>query len=144
MPAASHSVWIVVALSLAGCGPRHELGKVEGTVRAGGQPLANVLVTFLPEGSGDSAAPRSLAQTDAAGRYTLQTESQQQGAVIGKYRVLVEDLAILSAPRAADGTVLKRPPVRFSAIYSDVLGTPLVVDVKSGPQTIDIDLSPGP
>lgn len=131
-------------MALAGCGTRHEFGKVEGTVRAGGQALANVVVTFLPEKPGDSATPRSLAQTDAAGRYALRTESQQEGAVIGKHRVVVEDLAILAAPRAADGTVLKRPPVRFSSSYTDVLRTPLIVVVKSGSQTIDFDLSPGP
>jgi hypothetical protein len=142
MPAASHSVWIVAAALFAGCGPRHELAKVEGTVRAGGQPLANVVVTFLPESAGDADVPRSVAQTDAAGRFALRTELQQEGAVVGKHRVVVEDLAINSAPRSSDGTVLKRPPARFSASYSDLLRTPLMVEVKRGEQTIDLKLTP--
>jgi hypothetical protein len=59
---------------------------------------------------------------------------------VGKHRVTIEDLAMLSAPRSPDGTVLKRPPVRFSPNYADPLRTPLVHEVKAGTQTIDLDL----
>jgi len=86
--------------------------------------------------------PAGVAQTDEQGRYRLQTEMQESGAVVAKHRVTVEDLAILSAPRSPDGTVLKRSPVRFSSSYSDPLRTPLVREVKSGKQAIDLDLTP--
>lgn len=137
------SLSIAALLFLAGCGRGYHLGQVEGAVRAGGKPLGNVVVTFIPESTGDQALPRSLAQSNEAGRYTLQIETQGAGAVVGKHRVVVEDLAILNAPRAPDGTVLKRPHVRFSARYSDPLGTPLLVEVKAGLQTIDLELGSG-
>jgi hypothetical protein len=129
----------MVALAfLAGCGWRAELGQVEGTVRVkGGQPLAGVVVTFVPEAEG---APRSLAQSGADGRYILKTEDGRHGAHVGKHRVTVEDLSILSAPRSPDGTVLKRPPQRFSTDYADPLRTPLQFDVKPEAQTIDLEL----
>src|SRR5262245_53270759 len=138
-----HSPLIVFAL-LAGCGQRAQLGTVEGTVRAGGKPLAGVVVRFHPEAKGASAAVRSVAQSDADGRYRLQTEDGQSGAVVGKHRVTVEDLAILSAPRSPDGTVLQRPPVRFSPSYSDPLRSPLTFEVQMEPQKIDIELKAGP
>jgi hypothetical protein len=58
--------------------------------------------------------------------------------------VVVQDLAMQKASRSADGTVLKLPPVRFSADYGDPLRTPLVVEVREGEQTIDLELKAGP
>lgn len=144
MPATLRCLWIAAAVVLAGCGSQRELGEVEGIVRAGGQPLAGVLITFVPETAPGNAAPRSLSQTDAKGRYVLRTESQREGAVVGKHRVVVEDLAILLAPRSPDGTVVKRPPVRVSARYTDPLRTPLLVEVKPGSQAINLDLVSSP
>jgi len=57
-----------------------------------------------------------------------------------RHKVVVEDLAIYQAPRAADGTVLALLPVRFAAAYADPLRSPLAHEVQSGEQTIDLDL----
>src|SRR5262245_9570013 len=132
----------LAVLLLSGCRDGVQLGHVDGTVRAGGKPLPNVVVRFVPDQSSEVKLPQSVAQADEQGRYRLQTENQQAGAVVGRHRVTVEDLAILSAPRSPDGTVLQRPSVRFSANYSDPLRTPLTRDVKPGAQTLDLDLSP--
>lgn len=134
------SLMVLLPFTL-GCGSRSELGQVEGTIRAGGQPLANVVVTFVPNFAGPGATLRSQAQSDDKGHYQLRTESQLAGAVVGKHKVTVEDLAILSAPRSPDGTVLKRPPVRFPAHYSDPLRSPLEREVLAGSQVIDLDLA---
>lgn len=134
------SLSIAALLVLAG----YRLGEVKGVVRAAGKPLSNVVVTFIPESAGDRPLPRSHAQTDAAGKYVLQTQAQEPGAVVGQHRVIIEDLAIYQAPRSPDGTVLKRPPARFAASYSDPIETPLIVEVTAAAQAIDLDLLPGP
>jgi hypothetical protein len=126
--------------ALAGCGQSLELGQVEGKVTAQGKPLANVLVTFIPELNGEAGRVRSLGMTDAEGRYRLQTEKQQPGAVVGKHRVTVEDMAIYSAARSEDGTVLEHPPTRFAASFSDPLKTELAREVAAGSQTVDLQL----
>jgi hypothetical protein len=128
----------------AGCSAPVDLAPVDGTLTAGGTPLANVLVTFLPETNGEAAHIRSLAVTDNEGRFRLQTEKQKEGAVVGRHRVIVEDLSIHSAPRSADGTVLTMPTPRFSADYTNPLTSPLTAEVSAGPQTIQFELKPSP
>lgn len=131
----------MLALCLAaGCRPQVELGQVDGTVTAQGAPLANVLVTFIPEASGEAARVRSLAVTDDQGLFRLRTEQSLDGAVVGRHRVIVEDLAIYQAPRSADGTLLSRPPQRVPPAYSDPLASPLTIDVQPGKQTIPLEL----
>jgi len=127
----------------AGCGVRVERGEVEGELRGDGKPLANVLVTFVPDqGAGPKAVPSS-GLTDAQGRFRLRAEDQREGAVVGPYRVVVEDMAVYSAPRSPDGTGLRMPPARFPARYRDPLRTPLHQQVRAGPQSVELDLSGG-
>ena len=133
-------VLVLVLVLETGCSQNPQLGQVTGTVRAGGKPLAYVLVTFIPAADGKSAATRSMGTTDEHGHYRLQTEGQTAGAVVGQHKVIVEDLAVYRSPRAPDGTVLTMPPVRFAADYSDPLRSPLLREVKPGEQTIDLDL----
>jgi hypothetical protein len=130
----------LVLVLVVGCSSKPELGQVTGTVRAGGQPLANVLVTFVPQADGPAAGTRSMGTTDEQGRYQLRTERQEAGALVGQHKVIVEDLAIYQAPRSPDGTVLSIPRPRFAPAYSDPLHSPLTREVKLGHQTIDLDL----
>jgi len=60
--------------------------------------------------------------------------------VLGRHKVIVEDLAIHSAPRSPNGTVLEHPPQRFPPRYSDPLQSPLARDVVPGSQTMDLKL----
>jgi len=85
---------------------------------------------------------RSMGTTDSEGRYRLTTEGQEAGARVGKHKVIVEDLAIYEAPRAADGTVLEMPAARFAAHYGDPLRSPLEIEVTGGAQTVNLDLQP--
>jgi len=127
-----------------GCGSRLEYGQVIGTVTTNEQPLANVLVTFVPEGDRSQKLPRSMGTTDAKGRFEMRAENSQGGVVVGKHKVIVEDLAIYDAPRSEDGTLLEQPPVRFPANYSDPLRSPLSREVRVGEQTIELELSFNP
>jgi hypothetical protein len=137
---ARHTLFAAAVVFVAGCAAREERGQVEGTVRRNGQPVANVAVVFLPE-----AGPgRATGRTDAQGRYQLQTDDGHDGAAVGAYRVVIEDLAVYAAPRSPDGTLLRKPAPRFAAHYTDPLRTPLRRDVHAGAQTVDLDLSDKP
>lgn len=135
------AVALLGAVVLGGCGSRVPLGQVSGVVRAGGKPLSGVLVTFLPQGTGPEASLASMGTTDEQGHYELRTQERKAGAVVGQHLVIVEDLAIHSAPRSDDGTVLVHPPQRFGQDYADPLKSPLQREVKPGTQTIDVDLT---
>src|SRR6478735_5547388 len=84
-------------LLLAGCGSATKRGQVDGVVVRQGRPVGNVVVTFMPDEK--STGGRAQGVTDAQGRFRLRGEDQKEGALVGTYRVIVEDLAIFDAPR---------------------------------------------
>lgn len=72
-----------------GCGKRGpKLVDVSGTVTLDGQPLGNVIVTFVPIEGGVS----SSSVTDEAGRFRLSC-SLGRGALVGRHRVYVQSQA---------------------------------------------------
>lgn len=111
-------------------------GEVEG--RLLGKPLENVLITFVAEEPG---VPSAAGVTDAEGRFQLRGPDQSTGVAVGAYRVLLEDLEVLNAPRSEDGTVLQMPSPRFRAEYGDLQRTPLRQEVHAGKQAMDIRLA---
>jgi hypothetical protein len=128
-------------LALAGCSGNPSLGPVEGTLRMNGKPLANVQVEFLPEANG----PRSTGVTDQDGHYTLTSNDQKPGAVLGSHRVLLYDLQVYDdkpaghAKKDQDVT-----PVRSSRIpvqYTNTASTPLKKEVHKEPNTIDLEVT---
>ena len=79
---------VILGTCLVGCkggvaGPPTE--PVSGVVTLDGKPVAQANVVFVPDGSGQAAA----GITDEAGKYTLTTTNPQDGAVVGKYKVMV-------------------------------------------------------
>jgi hypothetical protein len=75
----------VCCLSLLGCGGGGvATSPVSGTVTLDGQPLANVMVSFMPKEGG----PAASSLTDASGKYSLVTAGKK-GAVLGKHTVKV-------------------------------------------------------
>lgn len=87
---------LVSSVCLALIGGCHKspfaLVPVSGTVTMNGQPLANGVVSFQPVATiGDNAGPGSSGRCDAAGRFTLatQTVENKPGAVVGEHRVLI-------------------------------------------------------
>ncbi|MCH5372786.1 MAG: carboxypeptidase-like regulatory domain-containing protein [Planctomycetes bacterium] len=141
-----------VCLASAGCGPKGpELGTVTGQVTMDGQPLANVLVTFVPEQGGRAAT----GTTDADGRYQLMY-IDRLGALPGKHRVSVKTLPKTTAastgkmseeeyekaaagamdPSAYDQAKVEEPiPARYNT------ETELVEEVKAGENVIDLKLT---
>ena len=82
---------LVVAL---GCGGKR-LAPVSGTVTLNGQPLANATVNFQPIAAPGSidAGIGSQAKTNDKGEFTLTTSTGENGAVVGKHRVMISLLS---------------------------------------------------
>jgi len=125
----------------AGCAPDTPLGEVEGTVRLDGRPAGQMLVSFLPDPERGTRGPRSVAATDAQGRYRLRSDDQRDGAAIGWHRVVIEDLAAYATPREERSSRAQAITAsRIPRLYSGASETPLRFEVKPGSQTIDLDL----
>ncbi len=156
-------VLLVLAAAAGGCqrGPTWNLAPVEGTVTKGGRPLANVKVVFLADAEAGVEGLRSLGMTDEAGHYRLRTDNGDNGAAVGKYRVVVRDVSpkhLMHAmgefqrkaaakqlpPEAAKRLEEQRKTaanaVRIPPSYGHFNKTPLRVEVHPGPQTLDFDL----
>jgi hypothetical protein len=143
---------ILALLTVAGCsrGPGYQLAEVKGTVKYKGKPIADVQVEFLPEPKDKTVTavgPRSSGVTDKEGRFTLITDDQQPGAVIGSHRVLVRDMLTTGnkfVGRKADSDNFKFLPSRIPTVYADQARSPLRKEVQTGPQSIDLDLKTTP
>ena len=77
---------LVLVLAALGCGSDYRLAPVSGRVTLNGKPLAGAHVHFQPIGSRaqPSPGPGSHGVTDAEGRFTLQVDARQPGAVVGR------------------------------------------------------------
>jgi len=128
-------------IAVTGCGKPVQRGQAEGIVRCGGQPLADGRVTFVPSEDQGRAVVRAEGTTDGQGSFELYSEDNQSGVIVGHYKVIVEDMAVYSAPRAPDGTVLKRPSARFAPKFRDLRQTPLHEEIHAGTQKVEIELS---
>jgi hypothetical protein len=132
-------VWAfgILAAGLAGCTRGPEFAEVEGTVTQGGKPLEKVQVEFYPDGIG----PRSMAITDAAGKFVLKSD----GAVVGGHKVVLRDVSIYPdrplTREELNQDFGKGKKIRIPATYGDTARTPLTKTVTGGQKnTIDIEV----
>ncbi len=122
---------VLWALVVAGCGGESgpALQAVTGKVTKGGQPIANVNVTFSPVSGGVSSGGR----TDAEGKFALVCQNGKAGAIEGKHKVVltVVDAAATSTtdPMAARDAMMKS---RESQMDGGKRGAP-VAEKKEGP-----------
>jgi hypothetical protein len=138
------------------------LALVEGTVTKVGRPLANIQVAFLVDPDASTVGLRSTGVTDESGHYRLRTDNGDDGAVIGKYRVVILDLQARGGrkerttrgPRPKEGSQLppeltelleeQRKTVgntpRLLPCYGSFKETPLRAEVQPGPQIIDLQI----
>jgi len=122
----------VVATGCSGGGPA--VAPVTGTVTLDGQPLANASVTFQPiaEGSVD-AGPASTATTDAQGAFVLKTAEGEEGAVVGKHRIMVFSAGGGAGPQDEDNIYGSAPAEKVPAQYNTQ--TTLEFEVPPGGST---------
>jgi hypothetical protein len=134
--------WALLALPAIGCTPKSDFAEVSGVVLLDGKPMPAALVEFLPDSEQGTHGPVSAATTDDEGRFRLVSHDQHPGAVVGKHRVLVQDAR--SIPQAVtDHSKVKAPPVlpsRIPSTYGSAASTPLRIEVKPGPQSINLEV----
>jgi hypothetical protein len=144
-----------LAVTAGGCrrGSTGSLAPVEGTVSKAGRPLRGIEVVFLPDTG--SVGPRASGTTDEAGHYRLRTDHGDDGAVAGKYRVVLHDVEAatkqmrsrsFSQPKGEmveslekllkTGAAAPRVPPRFGSFNE----TPLRAEVGPEPQPLNFDL----
>ena len=88
--------WLVMS---AGCNPDYVGGakttEVIGKIFLDGQPVESAIVVFLPihpRGANGRLIPTCYGETDTEGKFGLKQADGTQGAVVGKYRVLISKL----------------------------------------------------
>jgi hypothetical protein len=147
----------VLLAAASGCNKR-EFIPIEGRVTAGGKPLVDVKVTFLPDSLAGNDGNTAEGITDADGRYKLMSpRDKQAGTVTGPHRVVLIDLHAL--PALGGGSLVVQPPEgaaeaprkkailgqprRFPGKYESPRETPFRdVIVDSAHRTFDFDVEP--
>ena len=138
---------LVAAVLLVGCGgggpnDMPEVGAVTGTVTIDGQPGANLMVTFQPEGGRPS-----MGATDASGKYELTYSREAMGAKIGKNLVTISsvqsDAAYEAGETEAAATDDAEPaedpiPAKYNTMAVD--NPDMTVEVKPGENTFNWDV----
>jgi len=151
LPEGACGLILASLVCLSGCskgGP--EFAEVEGTVTLNGKPLPNVEVVFMSElldGKG-KANPASTSYTDEQGHYSLWcNQADTGGAVVGTYRVCVNDIAAMPLPAMEFGddpvaAKAHRPgPLRVPSRYSSSAKTPFRdVKIFSGKVNLNFDV----
>lgn len=133
----------VGSLMGAGCsgGDDPTTAAVSGKVTRGGQPVSGGTVMFSPRASADKKGPPgkpAAAEVGADGTFTLTTFTKNDGAVIGKHQV-----TYTPAPIEIDEKQHKEDSTPPASPFAGLVPSKPEVEVKAGPNTIDIDLVPG-
>ena len=136
---------LLVAL---GCGSGASYNSsVEGVVTLDNEPLANVIVSFVPQSQEEKQAPLSTAKTDAQGRFKLQYKhngsSEQPGAVVGMHEVLVTEQLPERKRKSDDpeATEVELPARRIPSHYGFPGKTPLKIEVTADKHDYPLNLT---
>ena len=80
---------------LIGCGDGSGMVPVKGKILLDGAPLPSASISFVPQGEGRQAT----GTTDAQGVFTLSTVDPKDGAMPGKYKVILsQNLPVEATP----------------------------------------------
>jgi hypothetical protein len=132
---------LCIAIGLAGChsGPKVEFANVQGVVRVNGRPQRGAAVQFSPDREKGNGLPiLANGTSDDQGKYTLKYGYQGKigdGAPVGWQRVTVTDTTVGVTPQGQDPK-----PSAIPMAYGAPATTPLLVEVKAGDNTIDLDV----
>lgn len=149
------SATLVGVVLLMGCGGRHDsrppTSPASGRVTLGGEAVDRALVVFYPDMPNTAAAQ---ATTDADGRFRLTTYRADDGAVPGKYTILVtkqlaENEMTPEESRAYYARTGAPPPLpRYRDLlpkkYNSHESSDLAAEVRMGKKNhFDLELRPG-
>jgi hypothetical protein len=95
----------LLGVVLIGCGGRGTT-PVQGVVTLDGTPVAGATVLFMPDGQ-DGRRPAS-GFTSSDGTFRLTTYEPDDGALPGKYRVVIQKTEAAKDPGAAERSALDR------------------------------------
>ena len=129
--------WLLFLLLIAaGCTKGPDIGTVTGQLLIQGQPGNKVRIEFLPDVG--ISGPSSVAETDSAGRFSLQlmdrSNTPSEGVIVGQHRVVLSDLQL------AESATGRGVPIRFGEQFTMPSETPLRQTVVAGPQQITIEI----
>jgi hypothetical protein len=145
----------LAALLLSGCGedtaaPTTEQAEVTGKVTFEGKPVpVDTSVLF----SCQDLAANAAGQVDSLGNYTLRAADPAVGIPVGRYKVIIRPASSASAAPAMgtpeyeqlmqQGGNMEVPPSpkEIPAEFMSPETTPIVLELKAGPQTYDFDLA---
>jgi hypothetical protein len=134
---------LLVLLTATACNSSPQFVEVSGVVKLDGKPMPDAVVEFLPDPAKGTRGPRASGTTDGEGRFRLVRDDEQDGAVVGFHRVLIQDARTFPPARhlLPGGKMPVMPPSRISARYANATDTPLRQEVKAGSQTITLELT---
>lgn len=131
----------VIVAACLGCagGDRLPTAPVSGTVTFESAPLPSGSLLFVPEGGGPSAQ----GNIDAEGRYTLGTYSTRDGAILGRFKVMITAFTQPSGGSGLPEDTLNGNTASVSLIpeiYGDLEHSGLTANIVKGKNTVDFDL----
>jgi hypothetical protein len=137
-PALSGRLLLAIAMIAAvGCGAKTDAVPVTGKVSYNGAPLTSGTILLIPESQG--TAPTGMIQPD--GTFKLTTYKQDDGAVPGKYKVVVQVF-----PEEGDAMGLPgmefgggKPPIPEK--YMNASQTDLTVVINDSDNNLDLQLT---
>ena len=126
-------------LLICGCFGSAVETAVNGTLRIGGQPLENVLVTFYSAENPDSEKLVASGLTNANGEFTLtRDDDESTNIAVGSYLVTLTEgevpatVTASEVPLAAQSYLLSLAHRPLPVVYARHVDTPLKVDVVGG------------
>lgn len=132
---------VVLVLTIPGCGGSGRLptAPVSGTVTFESAPLPSGSLLFVPEGGGPSAQ----GNINADGTYTLGTYTTNDGAILGRFKVMITAFTQPTGGPGLPEDAIKGDAAPISLIpeiYGDLEKSGLTATVEKGRNTIDFDL----
>ena len=118
-------------LAAAGCGGGPKIVKVSGVATHKGQPVPALRITFQP----DHGRP-SWGDTDENGRFTLEYDAANKGAVVGRHTVSAAFRA-----RTPDEEMSGKVPPAVRAVtsrYGDTMNSPLKVEITGATDDLEV------
>jgi hypothetical protein len=128
----------LLALVPAGCSDGPKVAKVSGTLTYKGTPVPNATIHFVP-----AYGRPSWAQTDAQGKFKVNYDADQDGAVVGTHKVYLEYRPITQAEKEAEMYGIQpKLPKEMAALYDKYNSdnSTLTVEIKKDTKDLKLEL----